>query len=150
MRAAVVTALIGIVLAAPAYAQDAAKDPFAYCRAKQNTASEEGAPNVIGQAVEPKEPEAVWWKCKNGEVYGCFGGAGGRPCLRWNPSKTPTQSIRQSCARFPNTDVSNSMNDTPYWWKCNGKEPVLNTSNLPQLDKDGYYVGVWKKVSPRK
>jgi hypothetical protein len=44
--------------------------------------------------------------------------------------------------------VSNAMNDTPYWWNCNGREPVLDTSNLPQLDKDGYYVGVWKKVSP--
>ena len=40
-------------------------------------------------------------------------------------------------------------NDTAHPWECKGKVPVLDARYGPaQLDKYGYYVGAWKKVSP--
>lgn len=75
-------------------------DPFAYCQAKGNTPTSEETPTVVAYAVGA----GAWWRCKGGEVYGCYPGASGRACQRWNASKKPTQSIREACR--------------PIWYGC--------------------------------
>jgi hypothetical protein len=132
------------------------KDPFEFCKAVKNVDNSESMDDK--RYVGPETPSVILkamggpaaWRCMDGNVYGCFLGASGRACLRWkNVTTSPTQSIRQFCANNPNSwVVPNSVNDTPWSWVCRGTVGVIDTSvKKESLDKRGYFVGAWKKIS---
>jgi len=161
MRAIILAVLIGLALSSvhPLFGQQSKEDPFAYCKSVKNWAAPlelEHPPKAICDGIgypwggPPKECAGVTWRCQDGEVYGCEIGASGRGCMRFSRSTKPTQALREYCTKNPNQGVPNAANDTAHSWECKGKIPVLDARYGPaQLDKYGYYVGSWKKVSPR-
>src|SRR4051794_23323174 len=107
MRTLILTALMILAYATvnQASAQKSPADPFAYCKTKRNTDLIQDAPGLIQDApkviLDALKTNSAWWRCKDGEVYGCQTGASGRACARWDPSKKPTQAIRQACSQHP-------------------------------------------------
>ena len=53
-------------------------DPFAYCRDKRNTAEieDDNPAKIIVDALKAAGGGAAggWWRCKDGQVYGCYPG----------------------------------------------------------------------------
>jgi len=139
-------------------------DPFEYCRYVRNAypvdINEEKIldskysgpviPKEVAVALKETGGYSLYWRCMDGRVYGCFGGASGRACLSWNTSKNPSAAIREFCRTHPNSSgPSMAENDTPFYWTCVGKNPVLDKSiQMPQFDRFGYYKDAWIVVPP--
>jgi hypothetical protein len=47
---------------------------------------------------------ATNWRCRDGKVYVCAGGAAGSACEKMDPSREPSEDIRQTCADNPGQD----------------------------------------------
>jgi hypothetical protein len=142
-------------------------DPFFYCK-------DVGTIDAPGQSyVGPKVPETIarglqsafqalasaplkpflensFWRCMDGKVYACSGGAN-LPCTaQANTSREPTAAIVKFCA--VNRQVSAipmvvTGRATVYAWKCEaGKPAIVRESVKP--DKRGFLSNIWYEMSP--
>ena len=172
MKKICLVALI-VLVTTTAFGRDKAKDHpatvytdlFEYCKAVRNSnpvSTDEDKildrrysgpviPREVIMALKERGGEySLYWRCMDGRVYGCFGGASGRACQSWNTNKNPSAAIRAFCREHPNSDGPPlAYNDTPFSWTCVGKNPVMDKSiQLPQFDKFGYYKESWIVVRP--
>jgi hypothetical protein len=124
--------------------------PVAYCRAhptvdhpriRDSGGMEDNSyAQVIGAAGADN------WRCMDGRVLVCNGGASGSGCYKLNPSLKPNKDIRDTCADRPNLDFV-AMATTVYsssTWRCRGKTPVI-IKTYP-LDKRGFLKATWRPL----
>jgi hypothetical protein len=83
------------------------------------------------------------WRCMDGKVLVCAGGASGSACQRADPSLKPSANIRDFCKTMPNADVVGTAYSLPSssLWKCKGKTPVI--IHTAALDKRHFLKHTW-------
>ena len=87
--------------------------------------------------------EATNWRCMDGNVYVCAGGASGSACAKMDPSRTPSKAIRETCEDNPGqsfvaTAVIGNSSST---WRCQGRTAAI-IKTVP-LDARGFMKGTW-------
>lgn len=94
----------------------------------------------------PEEVAAVGataWRCMDGEVYVCVGGAAGSACWKMDPSREPSREIRETCEDNPGQNfvaiavIGNSSST----WRCQGRTAEI-IKTVP-LDKRGFMKETW-------
>ena len=139
-------------------------DPFAYCAAVGNIDTPDArvlgpkVPELITKAMQkiaPNAPldqlsKAVYWRCMNGKVYGCFVGAN-IPCwTKADTSRTPRPEMNDFCKTQPNAESIPAFaagRETIYEWRCkNGTAEVAK--QVFTLDARGYVTDFWYELSP--
>ena len=132
----------------PAHAATAPKSISEFCRANRNLDFPDRAFYGLHyrDGVLPRDVATVGatnWRCSEGEVYVCAGGAAGSACRRMNPSREPSQDIRQTCEENPGQDfvaiaiIGNSSST----WRCQGRTAKI-IATVP-LDGRGFMVQTW-------
>src|SRR3546814_336624 len=132
----------------PAASAAAPKSIAAFCRANPNLDFPDrtfyGPKHEHGAL--PEEVVAVGatnWRCMDGKVYVCFGGASGSACQTMNASRTPSRDVRETCEDNPGQDfvaiavIANSAST----WRCRGSVPEI-IATVP-LDERGFMVETW-------
>jgi hypothetical protein len=94
----------------------------------------------------PEEVAAVGatdWRCMDGKVYVCAGGAAGSACKKMDPNPEPSSEIRETCEDNPGQSfvaiavIGNSSST----WRCQGRTPRI-IKTVP-LDKQGFMKETW-------
>ena len=87
--------------------------------------------------------EATRWRCRNGKVYVCAGGAAGSACAKMDPSRVPSDSIRQTCQDNPGQDfvATAVIGNSASTWRCQGSTPTI-IATVP-LDSRGFMQQTW-------
>lgn len=128
------------------------KDPAAFCQSHRDLDYPDAAfygPKHQGREL-PKEvaaADADHWRCMDGIVYVCNGGASGSACQKMYPSRKPHQAITEFCADNPGADfvamaiIANSSST----WRCEGTQPEI--IRTVELDKRGFMKSTWGAVS---
>ena len=142
--AVITLAMVGCASLAVTAQANTSTDVRAYCRMH---------PHSAGPGEEADVPRAVraanadHWRCKNGKVMVCFGGASGRACLRTDPMDgRRLAAFRQFCRTNPGNDIPYALTTglaTPDW-RCVGTRPVA--SNPVPVDRDGYFIESWRPL----
>jgi hypothetical protein len=87
--------------------------------------------------------DATNWRCMDGKVYVCNGGASGSACERMNPSRKPSRPVRETCENNPGQDfvaiavIANSSST----WRCQGRTATI-IKTVP-LDKRRFMKETW-------
>lgn len=127
---------------------EAANSLAAFCKANPNLDYPNldfFGPKRKGRRL-PKEVTTVGataWRCMDGKVYVCAGGAAGTACWKMNPSRKPTQDIRETCEGNPGQNfvaiavIGNSSST----WRCRGSTPEI-IKTVP-LDERGFMKETW-------
>jgi hypothetical protein len=142
-------------------------DPFAYCAAvgdlDQPDARYVGQPmpEAIAKALRtasgsaPDAPldlflRGSYWRCMDGQVYGCFVGAN-IPCWsKANTDRIPTAAETEFCKTQPNADSIPAVvtgHETIYEWRCKDGTPEIVRQVL-QVDRRGFIADFWYELSP--
>lgn len=83
------------------------------------------------------------WRCMDGKAYVCAGGAAGSACWKMDPSREPSQDIRETCEDNPGQDfvatavIANSAST----WRCEG--PVATIIKTVPLDARDFMKETW-------
>jgi hypothetical protein len=149
------TALLTLILAAAAsiaFAGDlTATTPMSireFCQANPNLDFPDrafyGPHYKVG--ILPRSVAAVGatnWRCSNGKVYVCAGGAAGSACKKMNPSREPSRDIRQTCEDNPGQDfvATAIIGNSSSTWRCQG--PTAKIIATVPLDGRGFMVQTW-------
>jgi len=86
---------------------------------------------------------ATAWRCMEGKVYVCAGGAAGSACWKMNPSHKPSRAIRETCEGNPGQEfvamavIGNSSST----WRCEGRTAKI-IKTVP-LDARGFMKETW-------
>ncbi len=86
---------------------------------------------------------ATRWRCMDGRVYVCNGGASGSACWKMDPSRTPSAPVKETCEDNPGQSfvaiavIGNSSST----WRCNGPTPQI-IATIP-LDANAFMKGTW-------
>jgi hypothetical protein len=96
--------------------------------------------------ILPRDVAAVGatnWRCSDGKVYVCAGGASGSACKKMNPSREPSQDIRQTCEDNPGQDfvATATIGNSSSTWRCHG--PTAKIIATVPLDGRGFMVQTW-------
>jgi len=124
------------------------KSIAAFCRIHPNLdfparATSELRRNSRGVPEEVAVVRATNWRCMNGKVYVCDGGAAGSACWRMDPSREPSQQVHQACKDNPGQSfvamavIGNSAST----WRCEGSTPAI-IKTVP-LDARGFMTETW-------
>jgi hypothetical protein len=142
-------------------------DPFAYCAAVGDM--DEPDARYVGQQVPEEIAKALrtasgsapdapldlflqgsYWRCMDGQVYGCFVGAN-IPCWsKANTDRTPTTAETEFCTAQPSADVIPAAvtgHETVYEWRCKDGAPEIVRQVL-QVDSRGFVADFWYALSP--
>lgn len=90
-----------------------------------------------------KQAGVTNWRCMDGRAYVCAGGAAGSACWKMDPSREPSQDIRETCEENPGQDfvamavIGNSAST----WRCEG--PAATIIKTVPLDARGFMKGAW-------
>jgi hypothetical protein len=86
---------------------------------------------------------ATNWRCSDGKVYVCAGGASGSACKKMNASRKPSQEIQQTCEDDPGQDfvATAIIGNSASTWRCQGRTAEI-ISTVP-LDRHGFMVQTW-------
>jgi hypothetical protein len=86
---------------------------------------------------------ATNWRCRDGKVYVCAGGAAGSACKKMNPSREPSRDIRQTCEENPGQDfvATAVIGNSSSTWRCQGTTAKI-IATVP-LDARGFMVQTW-------
>ncbi|MFP3895614.1 MAG: hypothetical protein ACLFV5_02085 [Anaerolineales bacterium] len=142
-------------------------DPFAYCTAIGTI----DAPDerYVGEAVpesiikDLREKAGVaddapddWiasgttWRCMDGQVWACFGGAN-LPCSeKADTSTTPQPEMEEFCAENPNADIIPAAvtgRATVYEWRCVDGIPQAG-EQIFEPDAQGFLSDFWYEIGP--
>jgi len=101
------------------------------------------------RGILPREVAAVGatnWRCSEGKVYVCAGGAAGSACRKMNPSSEPSQDIRQTCMDDPGQDfvATAIIGNSASTWRCQGSTAKI-IATVP-LDGRGFMVQTWSPL----
>lgn len=125
----------------------AAKSIAAFCRANPGLDFPGGVFHGRGrEAGVPAEVAAVQatnWRCMDGKVYVCAGGASGSACERMNPSRRPSPAIRETCRDNPGQAfvAIAAIGNSSSTWRCRGRTATI-IQTYP-LDTHGFLLGTW-------
>jgi len=142
-------------------------DPFAYCAAVGNV--DVPGPPYVGPKVPDKLVKAVrkafalspmaskeWviqetvWRCMNGRVWVCFGGAN-IPCgVKADTSQEPTQEMVAFCRTHPQAisiPASVRGRATVYQWRCEKGQPTI-VKQVFTADSRGFISEFWRPLPP--
>jgi hypothetical protein len=149
------TALLTLAFAAAASiaspgarAATAPKSISEFCRANPNLDFPDRAfygPQYKHGAL-PRDVAAVGatnWRCSDGKVYVCAGGAAGSACTKMNPGREPSQAIRETCEDNPGQDfvATAVIGNSSSTWRCQG--PTAKIIATVPLDGRGFMVQTW-------
>ncbi len=142
-------------------------DPFAYCAAVGTIDAPDArytgakVPDSIAKALQkatgaaPDAPLTIfvqnsYWRCMDGKVYGCFGGAN-LPCTaKADTNRTPTAEEKDFCKANPNADVVPAVvagRETVYEWQCKNGAPEI-VKQLATPDARGFLSQFWYQLAP--
>jgi hypothetical protein len=88
----------------------------------------------------------IYWRCMDGKVYVCAAGASGSGCQKMNPSRKPSDAVRETCEGNPGQSfvaiavIGNSSST----WRCDGPTPEI-IKTVP-LDKRGFIKETWAQL----
>jgi hypothetical protein len=122
----------------------AIRNVIAYCAAHKNYAGP-GEQSEDELPVEVKAAGASYWRCANGKVMVCDGGATGFGCVKTAPADARRmQTFRKFCRESPKSDyIPNALTvGLASEWRCRGTIPVM-TGTLP-VDRQGYFTDTWR------
>lgn len=96
--------------------------------------------------ILPPEVAAVGatnWRCSDGKVFVCTGGAAGSACRKMDPSRKPSQAIRQTCEDDPGQDfvATAIIGNSASTWRCQGSTAKI-IATVP-LDDRGFMAQTW-------
>jgi len=102
-----------------------------------------GATHKQGVPREVAAVQATNWRCMNGEVYVCAGGASGSACEKMDPSRKPSKEIRETCEDNPgqNFVATAIIGNSSSTWRCQGRTAEI-IKTVP-LDARGFMTGTW-------
>jgi hypothetical protein len=86
------------------------------------------------------------WRCMDGKVLVCAGGASGSACYKLDPSLKPNKDIIDTCKDRPELDFV-AMATTVYsssTWRCKGGKPQIIKTD--KLDKRGFLKATWRPL----
>jgi hypothetical protein len=148
MRAALVCmAVSSLVLTAANATAEAPKSIAAFCKANPNLdfpgRSFYGPKRKAGVPPEVKAVEATNWRCEDGQVYVCAGGASGSACEKMDPRRDPSAEIRQTCEDNPGQDfvATAVIGNSSSTWRCQGRTPAI-IKTVP-LGNRGFMKETW-------
>jgi hypothetical protein len=86
---------------------------------------------------------ATNWRCRDGKVYVYAGGAAGSACAKMNPSREPSEYIRQTCEANPGQDfvATAVIGNSASTWRCQGTSAKI-IATVP-LDSRGFMQQTW-------
>ena len=86
---------------------------------------------------------ATNWRCMDGKVYVCAGGAAGSACEKMDPSRKPSDDIRQTCEDNPGQDfvATAVIGNSSSTWQCQG--PIAKIIATVPLDSRGFMKQTW-------
>lgn len=90
----------------------------------------------------------IYWRCMDGNVYGCYTGAN-IPC--WGKAdrhKNPSDEMNNYCHENPGSDTvpaSVTGHNTIYDWRCDNSVPVIS-KQIFQVDSRGFIPDFWYKL----
>lgn len=131
-----------------AHAATAPKSINEFCQANPNLDFPDRA--FFGRrykdGIVPRDVAAVGatnWRCSDGKVYVCAGGASGSACRKMNPSREPSPDIRQTCEDNPGQDfvATAVIGNSASTWRCQG--PTAKIIATVPLDGHGFMVQTW-------
>ncbi len=137
-------------------------DPFAYCKAvgtvdapDERYTGEKVPPSIVtairdAAGISKDAPDAwvaqgTFWRCMDGQVWGCFVGAN-IPCTaKADTRQTPTDEMTSYCEEHPDAKTipaSVTGRATVYEWRCKGKTPEV-VKQVFHADKQGFIAEFW-------
>lgn len=131
----------------PGPSMSATTNVRAYCTAHKNNPG----PGEQSQDEIPADVRAVgasYWRCMDGKVMICNGGATGFACLRTERvDARRRQAFREFCAQNPGSDyIPNALTaGLSSSWRCKGKTPVA--LNAQPVDRFGYIKASWRLLN---
>lgn len=140
-----------------------AQDPFAYCAEQGDVDSpDESLGSDVSDAIfdtmvkqelitADVPQESIFWRCMEGEVWGCFVGAN-LPCwAKADTSETPTEGMKEYCQEQVDGFIPAfaTGRETVYEWECQDGEPTI-VKQLVEVDPRGYPSLIWHKLSPQE
>jgi hypothetical protein len=86
---------------------------------------------------------ATNWRCRDGKVYVCTGGAAGSACEKMDPSRQPSKDIRQTCEDNPGQEfvATAVIGNSSSTWRCQG--PTAKIIETVPLDSRGFMQQTW-------
>jgi hypothetical protein len=86
---------------------------------------------------------ATNWRCRDGKVYVCAGGAAGSACAKMDPSRQPSEYVRQTCEDNPGQDfvATAVIGNSSSTWRCQG--PTAKIIMTVSLDSRGFMKQMW-------
>ncbi|HEX4505828.1 MAG TPA: hypothetical protein VH722_08865 [Alphaproteobacteria bacterium] len=83
------------------------------------------------------------WRCKDGKVYVCDGGASGSGCYKMDPSRQPSKDIRETCVDNPGQEfvAAAVIGNSSSTWRCRGSTAEI-IETFP-LDDRGFLKQTW-------
>jgi hypothetical protein len=99
-----------------------------------------------GVGILPPEVASVGatnWRCRDGKVYVCAGGAAGSACAKMDPSRQPSEYVRQTCEDNPGQDfvATAVIGNSSSTWRCQG--PTAKIIMTVPLDSRGFMKQMW-------
>jgi hypothetical protein len=136
------------IAGASANTATAPKSVAAFCSANPDVDFPVGTYYGQGRRTGAVPPDvaavgATNWRCRDGKVYVCAGGASGSACQKMNPSRQPSKAISETCADNPGQDfvatavIANSSST----WRCRGSTAEI-IATVP-LDSRGFMQQTW-------
>jgi hypothetical protein len=140
-----IAASIGLPAACAATAPNSVA---AFCQANPNVDFPDSAfngPRHKG-GILPRDVAAVGatnWRCMDAKVYVCAGGAAGSACRKMDPSREPSENIRQTCEDNPGQDfvATAVIGNSSSTWRCQGPTAKIIATVL--LDKSRFMKQTW-------
>ena len=131
-----------------ASAATAAKSVAAFCSANPNLDFPDPVYDGPGHKHGALPPEvasvgATNWRCRDGKVYVCAGGASGSACQKMDPSRQPSKDISETCADDPgqNFVATAVIGNSSSTWRCRGSTAEI-IATVP-LDGRGFMQQTW-------
>ncbi|MBV8798541.1 MAG: hypothetical protein JO208_01850 [Alphaproteobacteria bacterium] len=117
----------------------------AFCAIHKNR-SGEGLGELDSIPAEVGAAGATNWRCMNGKVLVCNGGASGRACMKSEKVDARRRAaFSDFCRQNPNADIPDALTTgLSSEWKCVGTRPT-QVGREP-IDRLGFLKGSWRPL----
>lgn len=138
--AALALALVGL----SGMAEASPRNLHAFCAAHRDNP---GPGEEADPPPEVRAAEATFWRCMDGKVLVCFGGASGSACRRTETMDARrARAFKEFCAANPSSNfIPSSLTvGLATDWRCEGTSPMPMGST--PVDRLGYLIGNWRPL----